>query len=57
MFDRLRARYTRSRTLEMVSSLDEHLRRDIGMHESHSARTPRAPVLLMSHGPFERYPR
>lgn len=57
MFDFLRIQNNRRRTLQQVANLDSHMKRDIGMNEIESDHIHRDPILLLSHGPFERYAR
>ncbi len=57
MFDFIRIRRNRRAALQQVASLDSHMRRDIGLVEHDEAKPDRDPVLLLSRGPFQRYPR
>ena len=57
MFDFMRNRRNRRAALQQVATLDRHMRRDIGLIEHDEANPDRDPVLLLSRGPFQRYPR
>ncbi len=57
MFDFLCLKNVRNRTLQQVSTLDRHMKRDIGISDVESVTSVSAPILLLPLGPSPRYDR